>query len=326
MSKLPVETEEAELIVLEEVKYPVTKESINELLAEYKEIPDIDLEADEEIIAEQYQMVLKGHKRFVKYRNDIEKKRKLLKEPALKYGKEVDGLAKEFTAMLSTTEEKLKKQREKVEQEEQRKQEEHARKEQQRQKDIDEGINFFKDLPVQLIGTKSDTIKDVLDNLKVPTVETFQERTEEALNVFLDTKQKLETMLDYAIRMEQADKIAEEAAAKAAEEQAAKDKAAAAEREAFEEEKRKFREEQEQANREAMARQEELNRQEAEREAEELAKKQEEEAKAKAAADRELQAQREDEALNAMGAYDDHNLLLSAIITGLIPHVKWEVN
>lgn len=321
-----VEVVEADLIVLEEVKYPVTKESIAALLEEYKEIPDIDLAADEEIVGEQYQLVLKGHKRFVKARTDIEKKRKELKAPALEYGKKVDDIAKEFTAMLSTTEEKLKKQRDKVEQEEQRKQDELIRKEEDRQKGITEGINFFKDLPITLIGTKSDTIKDVLGNLKMPDVEVFQERYEEAVNVFNDTRSKLEIMYESAVKVEEADKIAAEAAEKAAAAQAAAEEAQRKEREAFEAEKAAFAAEKEAHEREAMARQEEINRQEAERAEEELRKQQEEEAKAKAAADRELQAQREDEALNAMGAYDDHNTLLGAIIDGKIPHVKWEVN
>lgn len=322
---------ENEIVVLEEVKYPVTKESIQALIQEYKDIPDIDLTAPEETIGEQYQLVLKGHKRFIKARTDIEKKRKILKEPALAYGKQVDNIAKEFTAMLAAKELELKTQREKVEQEEQRKQDELIAAENKRQREIDEKINFLKTMTLNLVGTKSTTIQDVLDKLEVPTIGDFYERTEEALNAFMVTKQQLETMLQQAITVENAEKIAAEAEEKQKAAQAAAEEEQRKEREAFEAEKKAFAEEKLKADREAMERQEELNRQEAAKAAEELEKQQAEEAAAKA-----KQSEEEFEAARLKTLNTLHDLILvekiglpeliEDIINGVIPNVKWEID
>ena len=88
--------EDRKEIVLVEIKYPVNTTDLESLLKEYTVIPDINPDADEDLVGEQYQFVLKGHKAFVKARTGIEKTRKQLKQPALDYGKTVDNIAKEF--------------------------------------------------------------------------------------------------------------------------------------------------------------------------------------------------------------------------------------
>jgi len=119
-------------IVLSEIKYPINTADLEALLKEYSDIPVINPDADEELVGKQYQFVLKGHKAFVKTRTSIEKTRKTLKQPALDYGKSVDGIAKEFQSMIITTEHKLQTQRKLVEDNEARKQADAEAKEEAR--------------------------------------------------------------------------------------------------------------------------------------------------------------------------------------------------
>jgi len=81
---------------LQEIKFPVTSVDINALLDKYSNVPTID--PTSETAKEDYYIVVKGYKEFVKARNAIEKTRKALKQPALEYGREVDAIAKEYQA------------------------------------------------------------------------------------------------------------------------------------------------------------------------------------------------------------------------------------
>lgn len=322
MSKAEETTEEA-LITLEEVKFPATKDEINAFLEEYKEVPAIDPEAEN--AGELYQLVLKGHKKAVRFRTSIEKKRKELKEPALEYGRKVDAIAKEFQGLVNPKEQELFIQRKKVEDYEQKKQDELIAKENARVANIDRMINHIRMIPLDAMGKNSEELKEVYSSIDIPTEELFEERYDEAILVYKDTISKLEVAIETATKAENAEKIEAEKEAERKQKEAEEAEKREAERKAFEDEKAEF-ERQKQAHQQMMQeQQEEINREKAEKEAEELAKQQEAEARAKAEADAELQVQREDEALDAMGAYDNHNALLGAIIDGKIPNVRWVV-
>jgi len=273
-----------ELIVLEEVRYPVSTDEIKTFVAEWKDVPE--LKATAGVKDPKFLAVKSAHLKAVKFRTSIENKRKLLKAPALEYGKQVDGIAKEYTALLTNTETELFAERSKVERYEAEQEQLRIDAETARVRVIGEKITALKMIPSGCIGTKKDTLVDVYENISIPTEEEFQERTEEAILAYKDTLEKLESMIETAGLAEQA---AEQAVKAEAKRKAEEDTAIAErdkERSAFNEEKRLFREEKEAQDRAVQVQQEEINKQKAEHEAEEFAKLQEEEAKVKAIADK----------------------------------------
>jgi hypothetical protein len=330
---------EAEIVeqalVLKEIKYPVSMVDINALLKEYAEVPEIDPEGEE--AAEQYQYVLKGHKRFVKARTSIEKTRKELKSPALEYGKKVDEIAKEFQAKIATKEMALQIARKTVEDHEQRKLEEAEEKEMERIYAIETKITDMRNLPLGLMGCKSDTIKDVIEKLPLPETEQYEEFIDKAIDTYRLTMSQLESAYETTIKAEQSDKREEERQEREAKERAEREAKEREEREKFEAAQAKFREEQRQAQETIRLQQEEINRQRAEHEAEELATRQEVERidrakadrKAKSAkdkADTKLFAERRETTKTELEKYEDFGsagMLIDAIINGQVPNVKW---
>lgn len=340
---------EAEIVetapVLKDIKYPVSMVDINALLEEYAEVPEIDPESKE--AAEQYQFVLKGHKRLVKARTSIEKTRKELKAPALEYGKKVDDIAKEFQAKIAATETALQIARKTVEDHEQRKLEEAEAAERQRVADIEAKITAIRDLPLTFFNS-SDQIKAAIESVSVPSVDNFEEFHDKAIATYTATMQHLEAAYDTKVKAEQADRLEAERQEREAKERAVREAKERADREAFEAEQRAFREKQEAAERAARAQQEEINRQRAELEAEQLAAKQKaereerekqeaaeraaheaEEKKAKAArekADKKLFEQRKNESVEDITeefTFGKADALIDAIIAGKVRHIKW---
>jgi hypothetical protein len=272
---------EAEIVeqapVLKDIKYPVSMIDINALLEEYAEVPEIDPESEE--AAEQYQYVLKGHKRLVKARTSIEKTRKELKAPALEYGKKVDDVAKEFQAKIKNTEMALQIARKTVEDHEQRKLEEAEEAERLRISNIEAKITDMRNLPLGLMGCKSDTIKDVIEKLPLPVVEQFEEFIDKAVDTYKLTMSQLESAYETTIKAEQADQLEAERQEREAKEKTEREAKERQEREKFEAEQTKFREEQRKAQETIRLQQEESNRQNAERDAADLARRQEDERK-----------------------------------------------
>ena len=195
---------ENELIVLEEVKYPVSTDEIKNFLEEFKEVPTIDPEAED--AGELYQLVLKGHKRAVKFRTSIEKKRKELKAPALEYGKKVDEIAKEYQAMVNNKEIELFTQRKIVEDNEQRKQDELIAKERERVDAINTKIEEIRLLPLGLIGVKSSTLQDVIDKLPHPTADVFEESFDIAIATHNVALEQLKQALDTTTKAENSER------------------------------------------------------------------------------------------------------------------------
>lgn len=340
MTKKIETTIENELVVLEEVKYPVSTDEIKSFLAEFKSVPTIDPEAEN--AGELYQLVLKGHKTAVKFRTSIEKKRKELKAPALEYGKKVDDIAKEYQAMVNPKELELFTQRKIVEDNEQRKQDELIAIERERVDTINRKVTTIKDLPLKWMNERSDAIKSIIESMATPTEEDFEEQLEFATMTYNTSLEQLTNLFNTKVQAENADRIQAEQEAKRKEEEAALEAERAKEREVFEAEKREFAKQQQEQQRIFQEQQEDINRQNAEREAEETERQQKIEAAERfnqeqvelhkrTEENKKLTFKHESEALDAIKSFlvfdadDDARKLLSAIIKDKIPHIKWEV-
>ena len=282
MSKvIDAEIVEDQEIVLSAIKYPVNNTYLDELLEEYKDIPNINPDADEDLVREQFQFVLKGHKAFVKARNQIEKTRKTLKAPALEYGKKVDSIAKEYKSKIELTEQKLQIQRKLVEDNEARKQREAEEAEELRVETIKNKILAFKNLPLNHFNSDSEALKKALESINAPTDEEYQEFISEARETQQVTIMQLQEMHKNKVLAEKAEELEAEREAEAKRLKDEQDAKLAKEREELEAQQREFREKKEAFEKQQREQQEVIDRQKAEIEAEELRKKQEADLKAK---------------------------------------------
>lgn len=281
MSKMPDDAIDAEIVeenkavVLGEIKYPVNIIDLEILLDEYKDIPDINPDADEDLVGEQYQFVMKGHKAFVKARTSIDKTRKQLKQPALDYGRRVDSIAKEFQAMIIQTENKLQLQRKKVEDNEARKQREAEEAEEARIHHIKGLILSVKNLPLQHLNSNSEALTKALESLVVIDKEIYEEFFDEAVENQNHVISQLQLARENCVHVEQAIKIREEQEAEAKRLQDIEDAKLQAERNALAEQQAEFQRQKDEFANQQRAIQEENNRIEAERQADDLMRKQE---------------------------------------------------
>jgi hypothetical protein len=309
--------------ILKDIKYPVSEDVLKSLVEKYSEIPDIDLDADDEIVAAQYKIVRDGHIELAKKRNEIEKTRKAIKDPAFTFGKNVDAFAKKLQAIIADTEIKLKFQRDKVDQNEARKQREVEEAEELRVDKIKKSLNALKDAPTLCINKDSETISKFLDLMEFPDREHFEEFYDESIELYNATISLLKQMVENQLLVENAQKIQDEADAKAKEVEDARllkqkedqdklDK----ERDEFREEKRKFAQQQQDI-------QDEADKKQADKDADELLKKQETDKLLKDIADKELHGRHYNEALNHIHSTMAPGDILDAIIKGAIPHIKW---
>jgi len=279
MKQEPFTVTEAEIvednqIILCEIKYPVSQVMLKDLLEEYKEIPDINPDADEDLVGTQYQYVLKGHKAFVKARTSIEKTRKTLKQPALDYGKSVDGIAKEFQAMIKTTEDKLQLQRKRVEDNEARKQAEAEALEEARIDEIKNRILSVKNLPLQHFNSSSEDITRALESLVVISIDVYDEFFDEAVESQNYVISQLQTARDNKLLVENASKIQAEKDEEIRKAKEIEDAKLQAERDEFNKQQEEFNKQKQDFERQQREQQEVIDRQKAELEADELAKKQ----------------------------------------------------
>ena len=233
--------EENKAVVLSEIKYPVSQTDLKALLEEYKDIPEIDPDADADLVHEQFQFVLKGHKAFVKARTGIEKTRKQLKQPALDYGKQVDGIAKEFQSMISTTENKLQIQRKIVEDNEARKQREAEEAEELRIDNIKKLIADIRSLTGVHYNSNSEALTKALEALTVPTEEVYQEFLPDAREAQQISIMQLQEMRKSKVLAEKATELEAEREAEAKKLKDEQDAKLAKEREAFEAQQREFK-------------------------------------------------------------------------------------
>ena len=350
------ETVEAEIVeevinapVLVDGRLPVSSGQIEKLLNKYKDIPDIDPESEE--AKEQYAFVKTGSIELAKARNEIEKKRKEITDPAFNFHKAVKAVFDKAKDALEPTETRLKLERAKYEGYEAQKKQEAWEAEENRKAAIKEKIDKIGKLPLGTIGVSSAAIMGLIENLALPAEEEFNEFYENAITAYKTTILQLESAYDTAVKAENAEKIEAEARAKREAEELQQREEQRKEREAFEAEQRAFREKQEAADRAARAQQEEINRQRAEFEAEQLEARQKsereerekqeaadraareaEEKKAKAAkekADKKLFESRRAETKKEFEKFEDFgcaDMLIDSIIAGQIPNIKWVPN
>ncbi len=276
-----------DLIVLEPIETLIESVDIPALVKKWEKVPTLDPEVG--LKDEQYKIVKAGHLEFVSARNKVERVRKHLKQPALEYGRMVDAKAKEYKDLMAPLEEKLFIERHKVEAyiEEQKQKEIEA--EQARVKAIADKIYQLSQVPTDAIGKESKELIEIYDSIEVPDEEIYQERINEAVDVYRNTMHKLENMIETAKKAEESERLIREererqaeAERKRAEEDAKRIAKLEEEREKLEEERRVFEEEKraaEEAKRKEIAEREleELERQQKEA-AEQLKREQEEEA------------------------------------------------
>jgi len=314
-------------IVLSEIKYPVSETDLKSLLEEYKDIPNIDPNSeDTDLIATQYQFVRKGHIALVRARTGIEKTRKALKAPALDYGKQVDGIAKEFQAMISGTETALQIQRTLVEENEARKMREAEEAEEARISAIKSKIKAFEALPLLYINSSSSEILAILNPSENPTEEIFEEFFNEAVTTYTNSHSQLRQMYDNKILVENAQAIQDEADVKAKLIQEEEDRKLQAEKDLLAEQQRQFQKDKDEFEAKQRAIQEEADRKQAELEADELMKKQESDKRAKDKQDVKDFNYAKLTAIESLREYsDDIEVLLNAIIANKVAYVKWEM-
>ena len=312
--------------VLQDIKYPVTQDALHALVEEYKDIPNIDLNADDDIVAEQYKFVRDGQIRLAKERNRIEKTRKTIKSPAFEFGKNVDAFAKKLQAIIKDPEDKLKFQRDRVEQNEARKQREAEEAEELRVETIQKKIANMERMPLEMMPKSSLEIREILGLFDPPTETEYEEFYDKALILHSQVQTQLTQMAENKELVENAQALQAEKDAEAKRLKDEEDAKLQAEKDKLAQEKAEFQRQKDDFEAEKRAAQEETDRKEAERLADELQAKQEEEAKQQA----KINAQKHDEmvkeTMKVLNTYSEMIILLDDIIDGKIPHVKWMVS
>ena len=344
--------ENEELIVLEPITTLIESVDIPTLLAEWKEIPELDPEAG--VKSEEYQAVRSGHIAFVTARNKVEKVRKHLKEPSLAYGKEVDAKAREYKQMMADTEDLLFIQRHRVESFEADKKQKLLDDEKIRVDTISASITNLIGVPSACIGMNAAELELAYGSVDLPDEDIYQERTDEALHHFKETMHKLEGMIDQARKAEAADEIIKAEQERAAKLKKEEDAARAKEQEELAAEKQALAAEKAEWNRKKNAEEEErrkeiaeenaerLEREQAEaaekrkREQEEESKRVEEEkkleAKATEATIKKIEKNATTELTDILISYastpedETAKIILEQIIVGNISGVKWAYN
>jgi len=335
MSAMPNETIDAEIVddelkapVLQDIKYPVKASDLEILMSEYKDIPNIDLDANDEKIGEQYQFVLAGHKKFVKARNQIEKVRKTLKAPALEYGKKVDAIAKEFQAKIKPIEDKLAIERRKVEENEARKQREAEEAEEKRIDEINRRLTWMERLPLEMMSKSSLEIREFLGGFDTPEEKTFEEFYDKALILHSQIQTQLSKMADDKELVENAQKLQAEKEAEAQRLKEEEDKKLQAQKDELAQQQAEFQKQKEEFEAQQRAMQEEADRKEAARLADELQEKQEQERKESFERNEKLKYQYYNEACEDLedNGWDNPSSMVDAIQAGVIRHIKWVPN
>ena len=258
-----------ELVVLPEIKYLVTEDSIKAFVDKHKAITKLAPEVG--IKDPAYKLIRKSHLEAVSMRTGIEKTRKVIVAPALAFSKKVNNLAKEYTEMLTDTETLLFTERHKVEVYEQEQEQKRITAERERVEAIGTEITRLREIPLTVMGKSAEEIEKIYDSIPVPTIEIYQERHDEAITVYKDSMEKLENQILTMRKSEQADIIIAEEKVKADEAKARVDAEIKADREQFEKEKAELAKEREDLDREKREKLEEENRKKAEAEAEEMA-------------------------------------------------------
>lgn len=309
--------------VLKSAKELSTLVNVDTLVSKYKDISETDISLPVEVIAENFLEIEKGFKAFRKARTSIEAKRKEIGEPAFRFHKKVIEIAKEVQGKINPYEDKLKALVDKVENEEKRKQLEAEQKEAERVEAIRNSIERIKNTPMSLFSSSSEEIKNSIDSIVIPESESYQEFFEEAIEVYKNTIDNLQSMYETKVQAEGAEEAERKHNERVKAEEAERESERQKEREEFEREKAEFQKQKEEMQRIEDAKIEEENRRAEEERADELQKQQDEERNKRmkdASIERESKIA---ETLSCMNKYNDMQLLLNEIIAGAIPNVEW---
>jgi len=314
-----------ELITLEPIEFKVTTESARQDVQTYGEIPEFDpsLGKTDPVNAQ----IIIGSKHFNKQVSAVEKLRKHFKEPSLTYGRAVDTTAKEITAIYEPAKLAWNTARKRIDDFEKIQEQKRIDAERERVENIGRAITALQMLISSCVGLNSIDLVAKYESVEIPTEEFYQERHNEAVEVYKDTMSKLESMISTAKGAEEVEKVRAEAEERHQAEKKALEEDAKREREEFEREKFEFQKEKDKLKAEQDAKDEAEALKKAEQEAKELAEQQEE-------ADKKRQKSKETEykiaeaeaitaiqyQLNEGGNAED---ILEAIISEQIPHVQW---
>ncbi len=227
-----------ELIVLEEIKYGVTTESAKAQVVTYGDLPEFDPANGK--TDETNALIIKTSKSLNKDSSSVEKLRKHFKEPSLIYGRAVDALAKEIQAVYEPAKIKWSQARKQIDDYEKEQEQKRANAEMDRVNLINEKINDLRMIPGSSIGMDSKRLEKFYNSVKVPDAIVFQERLEDAIEVYKDTMNKLETSIETTRKAEEAEKIQAENKKRQDEENAKIKAEQDAERETFLKEKAEF--------------------------------------------------------------------------------------
>ena len=316
--------------VLQDIEYPVKKDDLKKLISEYEDIPEIDVNDSDEIVAEQFHFVVTGHKKFVKARNSIEKVRKTLKAPALEYGKTVDSIAKEFQSLIKPIEDKLLFQRRVVEDNEARKMREAEESEERRVEEIKQKILSVKNLPLQHFNSNSDELTKVLERISVLTKSEYEEFYDEAVENQNHVISQLQIARSNRVLVEDAEKVKADIEAEQKRLKDEEDAKLKAEREEFEKEKAELKKQKDEFATLNRAKQEEIDREEAIKKADALQAKQEIENEERKQKEKENFKKFKHETINALCdvcllADETAEMVFDGVYGSHIPHLKFEV-
>lgn len=273
-----IETIDAEII--EEVVIPILKDTIlpykssyvDELVEKFKTPIILNAEDGE---TKSYKIVKDGSILLSKVINAIEKERKLLTEPALKYQKETKAKFDKEKNKLIAIRDLLKTERAKVDNYVLQQKIESEAKEELRISNIREIINAYEKLPMLCIGKSSSEILRIKNLSNAPTATLLEEHFDEAVQIHYESQTKLQQMIDDRILVENAEQIQADAKEKADKQEAENQAIRDAEQAKLEKEKAEFQKQKDDFEALQRAVQEKADRQDAELKADALQAQQE---------------------------------------------------
>lgn len=179
------------------VRYDITDAAIAEMKQQYLGLKIKD--------GKSYEIVRKAIGDVRSKRTAVERRRKELKEDAIKWGKLIDGEAKRITTVLLDIEEPLKVEKQRVDDEKAKEKEEKERVERERVQGIQQQIEAIRSCVMDIIGKTSEEIQDMIDGVELENIteERFQEFTFEAVKIKDETIQALHKALESRSKWEQ---------------------------------------------------------------------------------------------------------------------------
>lgn len=253
-----------------------------------------------------------------------EKIRKETKQPGLDFCRDVDAQSKALHEIFEPMKTKYALARKSIDDYEKEIEQNRINEERERVEAIGTAITHLRELPLTIMGRTASQVEEVYSSIPTPSEEVFQERLDEALNVYRDSMGKLEDQILAMRKSEEADKIIAEQVEAQRMKDAAREQKEKAEREEFEKEKAELARERAELDREKNAKIEAENLARVEAEAEELAEQQERETLEMEQSEKIAKEGNYQKTLEDMSKFNSNESLLDAIIHGLVRGVSYE--